>query len=160
MQLNSSLGRIIGSCDVMVTPVHDLEWATWGLEQTAYDTKGFGYTDYGASGFKEYLSRGWCRLEMFFNANMPCNLMRNRLFGGLLQRVMIMEKRRPHLVYGSREHDLDMMPIVLPVLKDEEFANYHPGRGRFFDKRDAVLINRYIQELFQINSELIRYADI
>jgi len=55
-QLNGSMGRIIGSCDVMITPVHDPMWKEWagvGGGKKVIDA----FSDYGAMPFQEYLKR-------------------------------------------------------------------------------------------------------
>lgn len=55
-QLNGSMGRIIGSCDVMITPVHDPMWQEWahsGGGKRVVDA----FEDYGAIPFHDYLKR-------------------------------------------------------------------------------------------------------
>ena len=135
----------------MVTPVYDPHWKAWAstVEQVTD-----AFSDYLAPAFVEYLGRGWCRLEMFFSSNVPMSAARCKLFGGELGRVMREEKRRPHLVFGTRELELGEMPLILRALRDDEFARYHPGEGYLFDKRDAVVINAYVEELFKINAQL------
>ena len=152
-QLNASMGRIIGSCDVMCVPVHDPHWREWSVG--GHHNIKDAFTDYSAKAFKEYLGRGWCRLEMFFNANVPLKAGRAKLFGGELKKIMMEEQRRPHLLFGTREKELDKMPIILRQLADEEFEKFHPGKGELFDKRDQIVINAYVEELFKINIKLM-----
>jgi hypothetical protein len=109
---------------------------------------------YPSSKFKDYLQRGWCRIEVFFNANIPVNPLRSRLFGGELGEVMVREGRRPHLVYGTREKDENSMPVILPALQDHLFTKYHPGRGDLHDPRDAVVLDAFVEELYRINENL------
>lgn len=55
-QLNGSMGRIIGSCDVMLTPIYDPDWKTWDPSCggcTIMDA----FTDYRASPFQDYIRR-------------------------------------------------------------------------------------------------------
>jgi hypothetical protein len=160
-QLNGSLGRIIGSCDFMVTPIHDPHWRKWSVQNKKDSLKDTTYleikdifTDYLAPAFVEYLARGWCRLEMFFSANVPISKGRAKFFGGKLQVMMTAEKRRPHLVFGTREKDLNEMPLILRCLRDDEFDLYHPGKGHLTNKRDTFVIHAYVEELFKINSKL------
>jgi hypothetical protein len=152
-QLNGSMGRIIGSCDLMVTPVFDPDWKNWSSNLKEIKD---AFTGYLAPGFVEYLGRAWCRLEMFFNSNVAINAGRSKLFGGRLRQFMLEEKRRPHLVFGTREQELGEMPLILRVLEDEEFSKYHPEKGSMFDKRDAVVIGAYVRELYKINSKVIQ----
>jgi hypothetical protein len=165
-QLDGSLGRIIGSCDIMVTPVYDPDWRKWSSVgnasvynsaelQGANDVHTIkdAFKEYLAPSFIEYLERGWCRLEMFFNANMPITRQHYGYFGGQLKEVVI-QKRRPHLVFGTREQELGQMPIILRALKDDEFAKYNPGKGKLSSTKDTVIISAYVEELFKINNKL------
>jgi hypothetical protein len=151
-QLNGSMAQIIGSCDLVVTPVHDPHWRSWsGMEVKEIED---ALTEYLAEGFVEYLCRGWCRLEMFFSANIPISTGRGKLFGRKLGEVICEEKRRPHLVFGTREKELGQMPLILRVLKDEKFEVYHPGKGNLTDPRDSKVIEAYVKELFNVNKRL------
>ncbi len=140
---------------MMVTPVHDRDWKEWSLDGETGQLKDIKdtFTDYLAPGFREYLGRGWCRLEMFLNANMPTTGSRKKLFAGKLRHVME-EKRRPHLLYGTREKDLDDEPHILRPLTDEEFEVFHPGHGMLFDQQDKEVIDAYVEELCKINTNL------
>jgi hypothetical protein len=145
------MGRIIGACDMMVTPIYDPNWKEWWDPQ-ADPSPECALTSYKAKAFQEYLERGWCRLEMFFNANMPFNTERERYFGGRLKQVMDEEKRRPHLVFGTREQELGMLPVIMHAVTPDEFVEtYHPGRGKLTDQRDGTVIGAYVQELDKIN---------
>jgi hypothetical protein len=147
---------IIGACDLMVTPIHDPEWRTWSPDTTL--ERGAGklgaLSEYGAKSFKDYLRRGWCRLEMFFCAHMPFDAARGELFGGEIGRIMVEEKRRPHLLFGTREAERGDMPIILRPLKDEEFRSYHPAEGSLSKDSDKQIINLYVDGLFRINGRL------
>jgi len=151
-QLNGSLGRIIGSCDMMVTPVYDPDWKQW-CSDVPFQAIKDAFKHYQAPSFIEYLQRGWCRLEMFFNANMPMTAPRHRYFGGQLEQAML-QNRRPHLLYGTRELELGEMPIILRALRDDEFARYHPGQGKLTSNKDVVVISGYVEELFKISANL------
>jgi hypothetical protein len=167
-QLNGSLARIIGACDMVVTPIHDPNWRSWSLVTADFSVEAAGpdemsikvtqvndvFAEYLAEAFRVYLSRGWCRLEMFLSANIPIGTRREKLFGGKLRQVMLEEKRRPHLVFGTREKELGVMPLILQALKHEQFEVLHPAEVFLCDKRDAVIIDVYVEELFRINKKL------
>jgi hypothetical protein len=68
-------------------------------------------------------------------------------------------RRRPHLVYGTRELELGLEPPILRKLEDDEFGLYHPGRGYLFDHKDAAVIGGYVDELFQINANLRNHQE-
>jgi hypothetical protein len=144
--------HIIGSCDLMVTPVHDPQWKEWCSSCIEIND---AFSDYKAPGFTEYLGRGWCSLEMFLNANIPFDVARRKhLFGGELRQVMSEEMRRPHLLFGTRELELGQMPLILRALGDFEFAKYNPSQGALTDERDAITISSYVEDLFQMNTNL------
>jgi hypothetical protein len=111
------------------------------------------FTDYRAKPFTEYLDRGWCLLEMFFGAYLPLSAGRAKLFGGKLQEVMVKELRRPHLLFGTREMELGKMPHIMRPLRGDEFEKYHPGRGDLTNPRDKVVIDAYVKELFNFNTQ-------
>jgi hypothetical protein len=68
-------------------------------------------------------------------------------------------RRRPHLIYGTRELQLGLEPPILRKLEDDEFGLYHPGRGYLFDHKDAAVIGGYVDELFQINANLRNHQE-
>jgi hypothetical protein len=155
-QLNCSLAKVIGSCDIMVTPIHEENWQTW--------SKGAGeirdaLTEYISEPFREYLSRGWCRLEMFFNANVPLKreLQRHKMFDGKLRQVMKAEGKRPHLLFGTRELMLEQEEPVLLRVSDVDFFKYHPGGEDAVTREQSNknVIRGYVEELYSINGNLI-----
>jgi hypothetical protein len=135
----------------MVTPLHDPNWRKWCVEGAEIH---YVFTDYQAEGFHEYLKRGWCRLEMFFNAYIPMRASRAKYLGGELKRIMVEENRRPHLLFGTREKELGKMPVILRNLTDEEFETFHPGQGLLTDGSDSDIIKAYVEELVKINRRL------
>jgi hypothetical protein len=154
-ELNGSLAKVIGSCDMMVTPIHDKDWQKWSKNLTEI---GDALTQYKAKQFEDYLSRGWCRLEMFFNANIPIDkrLERHEVFDGKLRRVMKEEGRRPHLLFGTRELCLQEEEPVILRLRDDDFGKYNPGGedARTVDPLDKDVISAYVEELYAINGKL------
>jgi hypothetical protein len=150
-QLNGSLSKIIGSCDFMVTPIHDPEWKNWSDGSEIKDA----YVDYKARAFEEYLGRGWCRIEMFFNANVPVNKQRQKVLGGSLKEFMKTDKQRPHLLFGTREMEMNQEPIFLRALKDkDEFDKYDPRNGELSKEVDRLLLKNYVDELWELNEDL------
>jgi hypothetical protein len=153
-QLNFGLRRIIGSCDFMVTPIFDPEWMAWSSKLDATTQRSYWeLEDYKAPGFQDYFSRAYIRLDMFFNANMPVDKRRAKLFGGRL-RNEISEGRRPHLVFGTRELESGSMLVFMPPLQDDRLEKYHPTKGNYFSSNDAVYISAQVEELCKINASL------
>jgi hypothetical protein len=146
------MAKIIGSCDLMVTPVHDPDWRKWSANVGEIKD---ALTDYKAQSFSNYLASAWCRLEMFFNANVKVKADRARYFGGRLQDEMMTQMRRPHLLFGTRELQRSGdMPVIVRHLRDDEFKKYHPGEGKLTKEQDRQVIRAYVQELIQINRNL------
>jgi hypothetical protein len=55
-----------------------------------------------------YVNRGWCRVEMFYGANIPLkedsSERKEKMKGGLLYHRS--KERRPHFLYGSKDRQL------------------------------------------------------
>eukprot|EP00959_Pyramimonas_sp_CCMP1952_P107319 2244100-Pyramimonas_sp.AAC.1 len=65
------------------------------------------YEEYGAQAWQDYCGRGWCRLEMFFGANIPLSLeldhnTRGPAFRAALGHFVSELNRRPHLIFGTK----------------------------------------------------------
>jgi hypothetical protein len=138
----------------MVTPVHDPEWRKWSVRpdgtMTGIDD---AFADYKAHQFQDYLDRGWCRLEMFFNAYMPFRTARAKLFGGRLEQIMSEESRRPHLVFGTRELERREMPVILRALREDEIEAWKPENGSLHpDSRPEL--QKHMKELFETSQIL------
>ena len=97
------LDMIMKISDCIFTPVVDHDWNQWNLGNYYYDI----YKDYKAKLWSEgefaYVNRGWCRVEMFYAANIPLfesKVERKEKFsGGLLHHLN--NNRRAHLLYGT-----------------------------------------------------------
>jgi hypothetical protein len=93
------------------------------------------YKDYKAPLWSEgnfaYVNRGWCRVEMFYAANiplLPCDETRKKKFAGGVYH-QIVNGRRAHLLYGDYEHNKLLQPMVLSPLQNSYFEKYHPLNG-------------------------------
>jgi hypothetical protein len=155
MELNDNMAKIIGLCDAMLTPVVDAGWQAWSKRVTreqlqhAHDP----LSSYKARNWHEYADRGWCRLEMFFSANVPVPEDQTRRLRGPLMDAL-KEQRRPHLVFGDRERALGEPPILLPKLDDKLYRSYLPTSGKLFNPKDKKIIGDNVQELEEINKRL------
>eukprot|EP01038_Epipyxis_sp_PR26KG_P016041 gene16041-21774_t len=76
---------------------------------------------------KSYLSRSWCRLEMFYGANIPVHNNPYRLakFEYEMKQYAISLKR-PHFIYGTKESKGNSLPVILPSIENNQFENYYP----------------------------------
>ena len=104
---------------------------------------------------RRYVSRGWCRLEAFLGANLPFMEERAELLGGAL-RGAADEKRRPHVLFGTREMEKGLDPIVLPSLPAETFNKYHPAEGNVTSEGDRNILRDYVTALTTtVNKDLL-----
>ena len=139
------LDKIIGATDCIFTPVSG--------KAEIPDIVSNYYTDYVLEAWNGeedgYLSRCWCRVEMFYAANVP-------LFPGSQNRINhfsagfkfhAMNGVRPHLLYGSHELENDMNPIVLPPLQNSYFKQFDPMKGYITYEEDKLKIETLVAQL-------------
>jgi hypothetical protein len=99
------LNKIVESMDCILTPIFDPDFDKWELNDVyrgmfeAYEAQSWKVGNYA------YLNRAWCRMEMFYAANIPLRrdsaLRAQKFVGG--QHFAIISGRRPHILYGTRE---------------------------------------------------------
>ena len=144
------LDKIIECSDAIFTPVVDSN-PYWVYPQSDFDV----FRDYEAKSWYEgphaYVNRGWCRLEMFYAANIAliddtAIVKRHTLFADILQ-VHHMESFRPHFVYGTKELNEKRPPLVLNPLQHTHLTNYHPAKGYFSKDSDKQLIAQLMEDL-------------
>jgi hypothetical protein len=136
-----SLAKIIELCDCLFTPIVDDQAIDWSYEQTSFGP----LVDYKAPAFQDgYLGRAWCRLEMFLAANLPIknSLMRDYLADRM--KVAVLDKRRPHFIYGSRESVEGEDPIELFPLEKSSFDKLNPLRGYLTRSTDEPLVEEVV----------------
>jgi len=141
--LNNNMLRIIGECDVVLTPVVDDMCDKWEMGDLNDVLNA-----YGSDAWKVYWSRGWCRLEAFSASNIP--VPRHERGEGLppcLIKPIVEEKLRPHYIYGSKESEKDWGPMMLPPLRNSYFARYHPAKGDLTSEADRAVVERYVEWL-------------
>jgi hypothetical protein len=143
------LDKIVTVCDCLFTPTYDANHASW-KRQTVVDSifdvdlsPGWKGNDFS------YLNRGWCRVEMFYGANIPLKedseQRRGKMMVGLKEHRS--GGRRPHFLYGSK-HKADLiMPSLLPPLQHSYFEEYHPVKGKFSVASDQEKIDQLVKEI-------------
>lgn len=127
------LDKIVECCDVIFTPIYDAD-TSWVMAKSFSNV----ITEYKAKLWNDgpyaYLNRGWCRVEMFYAANIPIlpnsdpNVKRHTLFKAGLA-VHCESNRRPHLLYGSKEMKENRPPIMLPPLQNSYLDEFSPEKG-------------------------------
>lgn len=150
------LDKIVMISDCIFTPIHDTDSEAWELSKSVDDW----FKEYKSSAWNgnqfSYLNRGWCRIEMFYAAHVPIlpDLeLRGRKFraGFAFQRD---EGRRPHLIYGTKQFQENLPPIILPPLQYSYFDQYHPEKGCLTKESDRIHIQHLVEELQQYIKEV------
>jgi hypothetical protein len=128
------LDKIIGVCDIILTPVFDSDTEFSWRKDIQKNGVSNWYKEYGSPGWNQgdhaYLNRSWCRVEMYFAANVPLNpsdAVRVSNFKAALL-SSIQAGHRPHILFGSCELKRKAPVIVLPPLSNMYFDEFNPIR--------------------------------
>jgi hypothetical protein len=150
-ELKLALDKIVQICDCIFTPVYDKHHERWeiargGIMNLFDDYKSKAWTGEDFS----IVNRGWCRLEMFYAANIPfleeSEQKKDKMKAGL--KTHRANGRRAHFLYGSKEQARGLPPRILPALQNSYFHQYHPVKGRLTDeKNDRVVIQKLVDKL-------------
>lgn len=138
------LDEIVRVSDCIFTPLYGVAELSTSISNIYEDYKlpawngdKFGYT-----------SRGWCRVEMFYAANIPLATTSSerlsKLQAGLQHHVS--NGVRPHLLYGSRE-DKGCPPMILPPLQNSYFKILNPEGGHVSVDSDRSKISELVRFL-------------
>ncbi len=104
------LKQIVECTDLLFTPIYDPtpHWQVPNVDNW--------YDEYPVTLWNEgpyaYLNRGWCRVEMFYAANIPKVKRDSKFKAGLA--LHCRENRRPHFIYGKHELEYKQAPVCLP----------------------------------------------
>jgi hypothetical protein len=136
----------IQQCDLFLIPVVDPDYLKWSrpmmvAEKNGQDSsinrfKNGQLEAFEPAGWKDYLERAWCRLEMMEAAAYPVNSCEERasLFRGSIQ-TALSNGLRPSAIYTDWFMAQDGKSAeFLPSLKHDFFERYPPGDGKLFDE--------------------------
>lgn len=141
------LREIVAACDILFTPVVDEGFDRWELSSVSIRNL---YEEYLAESWHDYLNRGWCRMEMFFGANVPVDAalcQRGASFKGALKHFVTQLRSRPHVIYGTKEQKEGAAPRVLPPMQSAWLSRYSPADGRLTVDKDREIIKWKMKEL-------------
>ena len=126
---------IIKRCDIVLTPIVDPDWNSWGKETPKKLPAGGWLKAYQAAGWQQYLNRGWCRVEMMLNAAFGVDMPEDRAksFNGKLK-LSLIAGRRPHVIFGTREMAQQSTPLFLDPVKHDTFEVFAPAKGPLTDE--------------------------
>ena len=139
------LDEIVRCCDCIFTPivgmaeVPDLVYNYYkDYKVTAWNAPQYGYT-----------SRGWCRVEMFYAANIPLKCIqvdrKNMMAAGL--KIQVLKGVRPHMIYGTLEDSKSLQPVMLPPLQNSYFSQLNPADGHVSVAADKVKVAELVTQL-------------
>ena len=141
------LDKIIASCDMVLTPIHDKGLGDWFDEIMKKGVSNW-FDQYGSPAWKEgmhsYLNRGWCRVEMMYATNIP--LMESSP-ERLSKLSPLLRQRRVQVIYGSNEQKRNMQPVVLPPMNNSWFDMYSPEKGNLTKESDRVHVKRLVDQI-------------
>jgi hypothetical protein len=143
------LDKIMQVCDCIFTPIYDGHHKDWNFpsnEDNIFDA----YKSQAWNGHPlSYMNRSWCRIEMFYAANIPIlednDERKNRMTAEL--RAHREKGKRPHIIYGTKDFAALRLPQVLPPLPNAYFDLYHPEKGHLTNETDITVITRLVNEL-------------
>eukprot|EP01040_Poterioochromonas_malhamensis_P015215 gene15215-16996_t len=144
------LDKVIKISDCIFSPIYDDKHEEWDYPINGWMNY---FKQYKSSGWHgnifSYLNRGWCRVEMFYAANIPLlkdnEERRSKMAGGLKSHRE--DGRRPHILYGSKETTTRRPVLLLPPLQNSYFEELHPEKGNLTKESDRVIIKALVEEL-------------
>ena len=145
-----NLGGLIQACDLVLTPVVDVDHQEWDYPELVNNW----FVEYLAAGWKEYWSRGWCRVEAMCAAVKPVDEGRAELFRGAVK-VQLLAGHRPHVLFGTKELEERRPVIFLPPLLHSMFERYAPELGALTKEADRVAVRRLTEEARKDIKELV-----
>ena len=140
------LDEIVRNADCIFTPIHGED------RNTSRNINNF-YDDYHAAAWNEgpysYTQRGWCRVEMFYAANIPViddRLRAERCFQHGFK-VHVLNGVRPHLLYGTSESKGHQAPQILPPMQNSFYDKLDPLKGNLTVPSDRAKIEELYENL-------------
>jgi len=135
------LHEIIAGCDIIFTPVVDPHHASWQYPPAVRSW----LREYQAAPFLDYLSRGWCRVEMMTGSVFAVDdVSRAGLFRGAMQNALA-AARRPHALFGTKELEERRSIVFLPPLLNSTFEEFAPEAGSFTVDADRETVKAMSQ---------------
>jgi hypothetical protein len=157
------LDKIVQISDCIFTPVYDANVDSWKLPDQISDM----YTEYASPAWVghpySYLNRCWCRIEMFYAANIPlfnppplmltngegdeaCEIPPRHTKFAQGFAFHMKEGRRPHILYGSLEQR-GYSPFIMPPLQNSSFERFHPEKGFLSVESDRLVIKQLVEDI-------------
>ena len=161
------LDKIVGYCDVILTPIVTKEHArTCSDESHANRLMSSNIENKKGApmdAWSSYLSRAWCRMEMFLASQVP--LVETATLSLLLEEnqraeadqrrlnvskhlgVAMMAGRRPHFYYSTQELRYRKDPVVLAPLLNSYLDEFTPAKGELTKETDRPRVIEFMQNV-------------
>jgi hypothetical protein len=143
------MDRIVGACDCLFTPIYDANHTSWSMATRGRNVYEMDQSEGWRGNAYSYLSRGWCRMEMFYGSNIPLyeesENRKQKMRAGLLQYKS--GGMRPQFLYGSKYKAERRPPLLLPPFANSYFEEYHPAKGNVAVDADKAIILALVKEL-------------
>ena len=161
------LDKIVGYCDVILTPIVDDKYSlsTTSPQREAEKLMSSNIENVDGApigAWNSYLSRAWCRMEMFLASQVPLaeaasrTLMleehqrtqadQRRLKVSKQLGVAMMAGRRPHFYFSTRELYFKD-PIVLVPLLNSYLDEFTPAKGELTKETDRPRVIEFMQKV-------------
>eukprot|EP01010_Urceolus_cornutus_P003787 NODE_554_length_1550_cov_252.945370_g416_i0.p1 GENE.NODE_554_length_1550_cov_252.945370_g416_i0~~NODE_554_length_1550_cov_252.945370_g416_i0.p1 ORF type:complete len:458 (-),score=102.54 NODE_554_length_1550_cov_252.945370_g416_i0:175-1494(-) len=142
-----SLPAYIEKSHLTLTPIVDNDWRSWFQKAPVSNY----WSHFQSPPWKEYTSRGWCRLEAFITSNTkpPPGFNFFEYFVASSHR-----RDRPHVLYGSWHKGENQRGDPLPALQNSFLNEYNPKDGQVTDSSDIAAIEALMSILPEAKQEL------
>ena len=149
------LSDVIYFSDCLLTPIIDDSADSWSYNAASFNA----LSDYRSQAFhrgsQAYLNRAWCRLEMFFAANLPVKRIGPRKEVSTAMQLFSLNGLRPHFLFGSKESLDASDPVLVNPMTKEMMDKYDPRRGQLTCPSDEIIIQNLVENelLLLLNSK-------
>ena len=163
------LDKIVGYCDVILTPIVDDEYeqpdqkcSRQRQAERLMSSNIENEKDAPSGAWRSYLSRAWCRMEMFLASQVPlaeaasralmleenqrAQADQRRLKMSKQLGVAMMAGRRPHFYFSTRELYFED-PIVLAPLLNSYLEEFTPAKGDLTKETDRPRVIEFMQKV-------------
>jgi hypothetical protein len=112
--------QLIYLTDIIFTPLYDTDTSLFSCWPEPLKLMEDPFTEYPSTSWKEYLSRGWCRLEMLYASAIPLFDSYNNENRKLRMKSDLRYSRygngnsRLHFLYGTKEDQRHEIPLFIP----------------------------------------------
>ena len=144
-----------GSCDLLLTPIHDPEHRQWSRPNGGWTDRFKQYRAPGWQGGRDsYWERPWCRIEATFAAVTPLTTeeqgwqQKKKALVGTPLGALMEAGRRPHVLFGTKELEERRPLVFLPPMLHAQLEEYAADKvlENLTSQSDKGVIERFVAE--------------